>query len=603
MYRTANQRFRIQLLILGTSCTLAASGCNTMFTFNTPPVANAGADQTAVPGQKVVLDASGSTDADDDPLTFSWRQRSGPVVALTNANTIQASFAPTEDGMCEFALSVTDGRGGSDMSVVKVFVNSSILPSCPLADAGVDQVVREGATVRLQGGNSADPSGEPLSFEWLQLSGPQVSINGVFVAEPTFTAPQVSSNGVELMFELTVLSESGCSVADIVVISVTDRDYTDPCDATNCPDDGLFCNGAEACVNGVCVSVGNPCTDDQICDEASDSCEEELICIENSDCDDGLFCNGLELCVAGECTAGIGPCTDDEYCDEVDDVCIYPDCTSNGDCDNGLFCDGQEICIAGTCEEGEPPCLSTEFCDETSGSCIVTSNGPFTILSSEWREDAIDPVVDMDTFTFTGTAGDRVFIQANRTSGALNPRIDLYPPSGGAMEAYAGTSSLHNHSIAALFYHELAESGRYSIVVRDDGANHTGGYILSLLNLSANLISSMDPDGGSIALEEVKTGAINPVADQDGYIFNGTAGQRLVIQANRTSGSLNPQIHLYPPSGGPREALAGTSSLHNHSIAHLNGHELAESGEYIILVLDDGNNHTGDYMLSVNVIP
>ena len=39
---------------------------------NTPPIADAGPDQTALIGDTVELDGSGSTDADGDELTFAW---------------------------------------------------------------------------------------------------------------------------------------------------------------------------------------------------------------------------------------------------------------------------------------------------------------------------------------------------------------------------------------------------------------------------------------------------------------------------------------------------------------------------------------------------
>jgi hypothetical protein len=43
-------------------------------TENSPPVANAGADQSVLVGATVTLDGSGSTDVDGDPLTLSRRK-------------------------------------------------------------------------------------------------------------------------------------------------------------------------------------------------------------------------------------------------------------------------------------------------------------------------------------------------------------------------------------------------------------------------------------------------------------------------------------------------------------------------------------------------
>ena len=71
-------------LIVGASGLLAlVVGCPTGdFTLpgiNQDPTSNAGADRTIDDGQRVTLNALGSTDADDDALTFIWQQRSGPV--------------------------------------------------------------------------------------------------------------------------------------------------------------------------------------------------------------------------------------------------------------------------------------------------------------------------------------------------------------------------------------------------------------------------------------------------------------------------------------------------------------------------------------------
>jgi hypothetical protein len=43
---------------------------------------------------------------------------------------------------------------------------------------------------------------------------------------------------------------------------------------TTCPDDGVYCNGAEQCNNGFCEHVGNPCsTCPSLCIEAERRCD------------------------------------------------------------------------------------------------------------------------------------------------------------------------------------------------------------------------------------------------------------------------------------------------------------------------------------------
>jgi len=91
---------------------------------------------------------------------------------------------------------------------------------------------------------------------------------------------------------------------------------TDPC-----PDNGVFCDGTERCdeTAAACVSSGDPCAAPEECDESAAAC---FACMGDSDCDDGVFCNGWEACVSGRCIAGALPCGNGEKCDEDTRLCF-----------------------------------------------------------------------------------------------------------------------------------------------------------------------------------------------------------------------------------------------------------------------------------------
>lgn len=90
--------------------------------FNSNPRADAGPDQSGAPGETFVLDASGSSDPDGDSLSYKWTKVSGPAVTLLNANQMQASFTAAFAGVYEFALTISDGRGGTGQDTVRISV-------------------------------------------------------------------------------------------------------------------------------------------------------------------------------------------------------------------------------------------------------------------------------------------------------------------------------------------------------------------------------------------------------------------------------------------------------------------------------------------------
>jgi uncharacterized protein (TIGR03382 family) len=94
----------------------------------------------------------------------------------------------------------------------------------PVANAGNDQNVFEGATVTLSGSGSSDPDGDPLSYAWTQTSGPSVTLSGANTVSASFTAPTVGAART-YVFQLTVNDGNGGSDTDSVTINVTPSNY------------------------------------------------------------------------------------------------------------------------------------------------------------------------------------------------------------------------------------------------------------------------------------------------------------------------------------------------------------------------------------------
>lgn len=132
---------------------------------NHPPVANAGAGQTAPVGATVHLDGTGSSDPDGDALSLQWTltaRPSGSAATLVGAATATPSLTLDKAGSYTVQLVVNDGSLSSVPSTVVLSTSNS----APVANAGPNQSSVVGATITLNGSGSSDVDGDPLTYAW-----------------------------------------------------------------------------------------------------------------------------------------------------------------------------------------------------------------------------------------------------------------------------------------------------------------------------------------------------------------------------------------------------------------------------------------------------
>ena len=100
---------------------------------STSPVAHAGNDQNASIGETISLDGTKSYDPNGTITSYLWTQISGPLISISNSNSMIASFAIPEVSMTtkfSFKLTVTDNDGetGSDQVNITVPITSGFTP-------------------------------------------------------------------------------------------------------------------------------------------------------------------------------------------------------------------------------------------------------------------------------------------------------------------------------------------------------------------------------------------------------------------------------------------------------------------------------------------
>ena len=171
---------------------------------NLAPVSNAGVNQNVVTGSLVTLDASLSTDPENDLLSYSWTIFSKPVLSassLSNVNSINPTFTPDVDGVYTFDVTLTDTN--TNTSVDRVDITASTVNSAPVANAGLDKTAEVNEVIALDGSLSSDANSNPLSYNWNVSSKPAGStatlLSNATLVNPNFTADVAGAYVVELI--------------------------------------------------------------------------------------------------------------------------------------------------------------------------------------------------------------------------------------------------------------------------------------------------------------------------------------------------------------------------------------------------------------------
>jgi hypothetical protein len=167
-----------------------------------------GGNVQANEGDFVQFDASGSTDPNfpPSPLTFLWTQIAGPngqSFAFNNSlfNVIVPSIGGG-GGIMTYQVTVTNGFNLSSSTTVNIQIK--VVNQAPVVSiVHPSQPFLAGATVALDASASFDPDGDPLTFSWVELAGPPVTLNLTNPAIPTFIAPALP-NLTTYIFELTL---------------------------------------------------------------------------------------------------------------------------------------------------------------------------------------------------------------------------------------------------------------------------------------------------------------------------------------------------------------------------------------------------------------
>lgn len=168
------------------------------------PVARASYTPTAPETlQEVELDASASTDPQDDPISYQWsfENKPGKSQSKIDKDTEKiATFVPDLPGKYVVNLVVTsEDRTGEFRLIIDVTARPN---TPPIADAGPDQLLDPNKEVQLDGSKSTDPEADDLTYTWSFRSKPDgttAKLDDPSAKTPKFRADLVGEYVVELV--------------------------------------------------------------------------------------------------------------------------------------------------------------------------------------------------------------------------------------------------------------------------------------------------------------------------------------------------------------------------------------------------------------------
>ena len=192
-------------------------------TLNVAPIANAGPDQSVNLNSTVTLDASQSSDADGDTLTYSWNFTSKPAssnATLDDANSVSPTFTADVSGTYTLSLVVNDATVDSTADTITI----STINAAPVAESGPNQSVLVGESVFLDGSQSSDPDNDNLSFSWSFATKPvgsNANLDDATLPTPTFTADLAGLYTLNLIVNDGILNSEPDSVMITAVSVIT----------------------------------------------------------------------------------------------------------------------------------------------------------------------------------------------------------------------------------------------------------------------------------------------------------------------------------------------------------------------------------------------
>ena len=153
-------------------------------------------------------------DADASGGTLEWLDGDSDDQFI-NISLINDNETETLESLV-LTLSANNANLLGTQSTLNIVIRDDESNQAPTATAGEDSEINTSQSVTLAG-SGTDPEDQPLSYQWQQISGSNVTINNANSLQASFSAP--SAAGV-LEFSLIITDDFGLTISDNIVITV-----------------------------------------------------------------------------------------------------------------------------------------------------------------------------------------------------------------------------------------------------------------------------------------------------------------------------------------------------------------------------------------------
>jgi hypothetical protein len=216
--------------------------------------------------------------------------------------------------------------------------------------------------------------------------------------------------------------------------------------------------------------------------------------------------------------------------------------------------------------------------------------GPGPLPYGSHVEGDISTNIEVDSYTFSGLAGDHARAVISGKTGGFHPQLMLRGPGGTVLDTVHCDRGILACSV--LFDDVLPTTGTYTINVSQAGLNHTGDYSLHL-DRHPPTTNWLPIEYGAPRIDD-----LDHLSDSDYYAFLGATGTTVEVTFAGNTGGLNPHLEIWDPAG----SLISDTSCDRGILTCVTSADLSlvASGVYKVGLSDVGFNLTGNYTFGVS---